>query len=62
MGASAPLVVDQANETNNATDETPAKAVLLHALRLAFLYAYKEMIPMSRCEVWFDTPPIFAQN
>jgi hypothetical protein len=30
-------VVDHANEANIATDETPAKAVLLHALRLAFL-------------------------
>jgi hypothetical protein len=26
----------QANEANNATDETPAKAAPLHALRLAF--------------------------
>ena len=37
MGAKVPLVVAQANEANTATDETPAKAVLLHALRLAFL-------------------------
>ena len=29
-------MVAQANEANNATDETPAKAVLLSALRLAF--------------------------
>jgi len=32
-------VVAQANEASNATDETPAKAMLLRALRLAFLYA-----------------------
>jgi len=37
MGAKVLLVVAQANETNNATDETPAKAVLLRVLRLAFL-------------------------
>ena len=30
-------MVAQANEANNATDETPAKAVLLYAPRLAFL-------------------------
>jgi ligand-binding sensor domain-containing protein len=32
----------QANEANNSTDETPAEAVPLHALRLAFLYAGSE--------------------
>jgi hypothetical protein len=37
MGAEAPLVAAQANEANTATDETPAKAVPLRALRLAFL-------------------------
>jgi len=37
MGAEAPLVAAQANEANTATDETPAKAVPLCALRLAFL-------------------------
>jgi len=31
-------MVAQANEANNATDETPAKAVLLRAVRLAFLF------------------------
>ena len=36
MGAKVPLMAAQANEANNATDETPAKAVLLCALRLAF--------------------------
>ena len=56
MGAKSSLMAAQANEANNATDETPAKAVPLHALRLAFLYAGKEMIPISRCEVWSDTP------
>jgi hypothetical protein len=35
MGASVPLMVAQANKANNATDETPAKAALLRALRLA---------------------------
>jgi len=30
-------MVAQANEANNATDETPAKAVPLCALRLAFI-------------------------
>ena len=38
MGAKMPLVVAQANEANNATDETPAKAAFLRALRLAFLH------------------------
>jgi hypothetical protein len=37
MGAKMPLMVAQANEANTATDETPAKAVLFRALRLAFL-------------------------
>ena len=37
MGAKVLLVVAQANETNNATDETPAKAAPLRALRLAVL-------------------------
>ena len=37
MGAKMPLMVAQANEANNATDETPAKAVPLRALRLAVL-------------------------
>jgi len=36
MGAKMPLMVAQANEANNATDETPAKATPLRALRLAF--------------------------
>ena len=36
MGAKMPLMVAQADEANNATDEMPAKAVLLCALRLAF--------------------------
>ena len=30
-------MVAQANEANNVTDETPAKAALLRVLRLAFL-------------------------
>ena len=30
-------MVAQADEANTATDETPAKAALLRALRLAFL-------------------------
>ena len=37
MGAEVLLMVAQANEANTATDETPAKAALLRALRLAFL-------------------------
>jgi len=37
MGAKVPLMVAQANEANTATAETPAKAVPLRALRLAFL-------------------------
>ena len=37
--AGAPLAVNHANAANNATDETPAKAAPLRALRLAFLYA-----------------------
>jgi len=37
MGAKVPLMVAQANEANTAADETPAKAVPLRALRLAFL-------------------------
>ncbi len=36
LGAKVPLMVAQANEANNATDETPAKAAHLRALRLAF--------------------------
>ena len=31
MGAKVPLMVAQADEANNATDETPAKVVLLSA-------------------------------
>jgi len=55
MGAKVPLMAAQANEANTATDETPAKAAPLRVLRLAFLHVGKEMISMSRCEVWFDT-------
>jgi len=36
MGAKVPLMVAQANEADNATDETPAKGVPLRALKLAF--------------------------
>jgi len=36
MGAKLPLMAAQANEANTATDETPAKAAPLRALRLAF--------------------------
>jgi len=36
MSAKAPLMVAQANEASNATDETPAKAAPLSALGLAF--------------------------
>jgi hypothetical protein len=36
LDAKVPLMVAQANEANNATDKTPAKAVLPRALRLAF--------------------------
>ena len=35
-------MVAQANEANNATDETPAKAAPLRSLKLAFLYAHSE--------------------
>ncbi len=35
-GAKVPLMAAQANEANTATDETPAKAAPLCALRLAF--------------------------
>jgi len=35
-------MVAQANEANNASDETPAQAALLRALRPAFLYAGNE--------------------
>jgi hypothetical protein len=37
MGAKVPLMVAQANEANDATDEMPAKAGLLYAPRLAFV-------------------------
>jgi hypothetical protein len=36
MGVKVPLVVDQAKAADSATDETPAKGVILRALRLAF--------------------------
>ena len=36
MDAKVLLMVAQANEASNATDETPAKAAPLRALRLAF--------------------------
>ena len=36
-------MVAQANEANTATDETPAKAMLLRVLRLAFWVSFKEM-------------------
>ena len=39
----------QTNEASNATDETPAEAAPLRALKLAFLYADSERrIPMIR--------------
>ena len=38
MGAKVPLMAAQANEVDNATDETPAKGVSLRALRLAYPY------------------------
>jgi len=48
MGAKVPLTVAQANEANNATDETPAKVVLLRALRLAcFLASMSTSKPMT---------------
>ena len=43
MGAKMLLVVAQANEANNATDETPVKGAPLRALRLAFV-----------CEQFYD--------
>jgi hypothetical protein len=42
MGAKVPLMAAQTNEANNATDETPAEAAPLRALRLAFLCAGSE--------------------
>ena len=41
-GVFVSLVVNHANEANDATNETPAKAVPLRTLRLAFLYAGKQ--------------------
>jgi hypothetical protein len=35
-GAGASLAVNHANEANNATDEMPAKGMVLRTLRLAF--------------------------
>jgi len=37
MGAKLPLMAAQANEANTATDQTPTRAALLRALRLAYL-------------------------
>jgi len=36
-------MVAQANEANNATDETPAKAAPLRALRLAFFVSCSQL-------------------
>jgi hypothetical protein len=58
MGAKVPLMVAQANEANTATDETPAKAAPLRALRLAFLvYRLTSSVCPFKNQV-FRTPKI----
>ncbi len=47
MGAKVPLMAAQANEANNATDETPAKSAPVCALRLAFCTAYGKCLSAS---------------
>jgi len=53
MGAKVLLMVAQANEANNATDETPAKVVLLRARGWRFCVQINHAAPML-CESSFS--------